>query len=196
MYIHNFAREDSKGAFVELSDFSFEIGKILINFVKYDENTHKTEFTIPIYLDFKEYFALVEEVRSGRIYHRISEEKSKGNMYANVNQILSGDSAEKAKMKKYPFEVPNGKAVSKSFSFSVSKKSGYLLKASLGLGREDEKGLIIPDGKIINYIQIPINHKELYGFLRYGEIRIMAYENMKMMHFKDEFDLSNWTWQK
>lgn len=54
MYIHNFAREDSKGAFVELSDFSFDIGKILINFVKYDENTHKTEFTIPIYLDFKE----------------------------------------------------------------------------------------------------------------------------------------------
>lgn len=39
MYIHNFAREDSKGAFVELSDFSFDIGKILINFVKYDEHT-------------------------------------------------------------------------------------------------------------------------------------------------------------
>ena len=81
MYIHNFAREDSKGAFVELSDFSFDIGKILINFVKYDENTHKTEFTIPIYLDFKEYLALVEEVRSGRIYKHIIEEKNKPNSF-------------------------------------------------------------------------------------------------------------------
>ena len=207
MYIHNFAREDSKGAFVELSDFSFDIGKILINFVKYDENTHKTEFTIPIYLDFKEYFALVEEVRSGRIYRRISEEKSKGNMYANVNQILSGDSAEKARTKKYPFEVPNGKAVSKSFSFSVSKKSGYLLKASLGLGREDEKGLIIPgvqykyievhsqgDSYVYNNVIYTLNKGRFTGVDFEGKTlyeRILDTEDFKMTGVKDKIFLMN-----
>lgn len=196
MYIHNFAREDSKGSFVELSDYSFDIGKILINFVKYDEKTHKQEFNIPIYLDFKEFFGIFEAVKSGRIYKKIQSEIKRGNNFVNVNQILSGDSIEKAKTKKYPFNVPNGKAVSKSFQFSASTKSDYLMKASYAIGREEENGLIVPEGKIINYIQIPMNHQTLIGFLTYGYVRIQSYETMKMINFKDEFNLKNWTWNK
>lgn len=196
MYIHNFAREDSKGSFVELSDYPFDIGKILINFVKYNDETHKQEFNIPIYLDFKDFFGIIESVKSGRVYKRIHEEIKKGNTFANVNQFLSGDSSEKAKTRKYPFSVPEGKAVSKSFQFSPSKKSDYLIKACYSIGREEENGLIVPDGKVINYIQIPMSHQTLVGFLTYGYVRIQAYENMKMLNFKDEFNMKNWTWNK
>lgn len=189
-YRRNFARTDRKGVILELSDYPFSIGKIQINFVSYDTNTFKTKFQIPIYMDFTEFLSFREAIRNGSVLRKL---QNSTNSYEKGFTLMAGDGALKAQNKSYPFKVPQGKAVSRQFAVQKSTSNDYCLIASYSLAREDSKGLIVPEGKPLNYIMVPIAHNDLMGFLEMGKIRIEAFENMKMLNFKDSFTFDNFT---
>lgn len=188
-YAHNFVRKDARGSFVEAVDSALPIGKMMLNFCKYNGLTNKMEYTIPIYLNVDEALYLTEIVKNSNLYRKLAAIKKQG-LQAPAYSKLTGISM--SKIEKYraklPFEVPAGKTVSKTFDILPSTKYDYLLKATYRLGSEDEKGLIIPEGKPLAYIMIALSHEDLCGFMLFIEKRIQAYETAKMIAYATEYD--------
>lgn len=188
-YAHNFVRKDARGSFVEAVDSALPIGKMMLNFCKYNGLTNKMEYTIPIYLNVDEALYLIESVKSTNLYRKLAVIKKQG-LQTPAYSKLSGISM--SKLEKYkaklPFEVPAGKTVSKTFTIEPSSKYDYLLRATYKLGREDDKGLIIPEGKPLAYIMVALSHEDLCGFMLFIEKRIQAYETAKMIAYASEYD--------
>lgn len=186
-YKHNFARMDARGAFVELSDYSLSIGKMLFRFVKYNQQTNKQEYKIDIYMDVQEYLGLCNLVESMYLMKKADFYKNKGQINDSLYEKLSGYTPDKVQGLQVPFQIPQGKGLSKTFKIIPSTKYCYNLMALYRLGNANATGLIIPEGKTLSYIQIPMSHEDLAGLLMYGKIRIEAYETVKLRKYAGEY---------
>lgn len=187
-YNYNFTRLDAKNCFVELVDRGLDIGKMLFRFVKYNPNQgNRQEFTIDFYLSVEEFLALAESVKNGNLYKLIQQAKREGNQQA-VYSKLTGYAPDKLEGRRFPFQVPSGKAVSKSLEIQASTKSDYLLTGVYRLGNEKNNGLIVPEGPRLAYVQIPMSHAQFVGFMKYGEFRIQAYEVVRMIKNRDRYE--------
>lgn len=186
-YKHNFARIDARGAFVELVDYSLSIDKMLFRFVKYNEQTKRQDYKIDIYMDVIDYLGLCNLVESTYLMKKADFLKNKGQINDSLFEKLSGYTPDKVKGLVVPFQVPAGKGLSKTFKIIPSTKYCYNLMALYRLGNESATGLIMPEGKTLSYIQIPMSHEALAGFLMYGKIRIEAYETVKLRKYAGEY---------
>lgn len=190
-YQHNFTRLDARNCFVELVDRALGIGKMLFRFVKYNpDQGNRQEYTIDFYLSVEEFLALSESVKNGNLYKLIQQAKREDNHHS-VYSKLAGYGPDKLIDRKFPFQVPAGKSVSKSLEIQPSTKSDYLLTGVYRLGNKNSSDLIVPEGPRLAYIQIPMTHAQFVGFMKYGEVRIQAYETVKMMKNRDRYDFQD-----
>ncbi len=188
-YPHNFARIDGRGVFIEISDISLGIGKMLLNFCKYNTQTNKMEYTIPCYFDITTFLFLNEIIKSGAVLSKAQLFKKEGKNEALYSK-LSGVPSSKVESRKkdFPFEVPKGKAVAKIFEICHSTKSDYLLRASYFIGDDNNKtGIIVPEGNRLSYIMIPVKHEDLCGMFLYGTHRLTSFETTKMIINPNEY---------
>ncbi len=187
-YDYNFTRLDAKNCFVELVDRPLGIGKMLFRFVKYDPaQGNRQEFTLDFYLSVEEFLAMAESVKNGNLYKLIQQSKRES-APKPVYSKLAGYSPDKLGERKFPFQVPKGKSVSKSLEIKASTKSDYLITGIYRLGSERDNGLIVPEGAPLAYVQIPMSHGQFVGLMKYGELRIQAYEVVKMIVNRDRYE--------
>lgn len=178
-------RVDGKNCFLEVLSTCFSIGKILINMCSYDPNTHKEKQRLEFYLDFGDAIYLAEQIRSGRLDRTIAEAAKIGNFEGKpINEYtaywsnMGGTKPSSAKHEKFREQfdwLTKGKCVSKILKIQKSTKYKYLIRGEYGLGNENEKGLIVPDGSPKSYIQVPFTERDALIFARILDIHIQAY---------------------
>lgn len=152
-------RADGKGKFVETLSRSFDIGKVILNFVEYDDTKeagNRITSQVAIYMDFPKFRAFAQDMISGRFLKLAEKNKGKP-----VYEDLTGTSAERLKTQNRARK--DGKAESRRFSLTMGTK-GFFFTAEAGPGEETETGLIKPAGKAekrISVILDPQHCKEL-----------------------------------
>jgi len=155
-------RKDGKGCFVEVKNDCFALGKIHLQFIKYDMSRPSGDrYTdnINIYIDIAEFLVLAHEAVSGILYAKAEKFKDDNNK-APLFQSMGGTSAKR--LKQLNQARPDGKSLSRVFSISQSN-IGYFFSASSGPGEEDVKGLIVPKfgNNPENRVSVPISHTDV-----------------------------------
>ena len=171
-------RVDGKNVFFEVMNncFSLGEGKVQINFVEYDpNNNNKQTKLIPIYMDFQDFLIIAQDVKSGRIAKYQADHKNDQYPYIIEEYTLMGGTSAK-KLKEKGQERPDGKSLSRQFKLVVGKK--FIFQAEMGVGHENEKGLIVPDYKTNTaeaVVRVPMDAKALKGMILLVEKHIEAY---------------------
>lgn len=146
---HQIIRLDGKDKFVEILDTSFEIGKVIINFLEYDvkkQSGDRIKSNVKIYMDFAKFRLFANDILTGR-FAALAQKKE-------LNYLdLTGTSVER--LKAQGRERPDGKAESRKLSLSPASK-GFFFNAEKGPGEATETGLIKPAGKIEEKVSILI----------------------------------------
>ncbi len=151
---HQIIRIDGKSKFVESLDRSFDIGKVTLNFVEYDDQKaagDRIVAQIPVYMNFSEFRVFAQDMLSGR-FAKLAEAKKNP-----IFQDLKGTSAERLKAQNR--ERQDGKSESRKFSISPSAK-GFFFTAELGPGETTNTGLIKPAGKPEKKVSIPMDGQQ------------------------------------
>lgn len=155
-------RKDGKGCFVEVKNDFFALGKVHLQFIKYDltrPSGDRYTDNINIYLDIAEFLVLAHEAVSGVLYAKTKQFESEGNKNP-LFQSMGGTSAKR--LKQINQARADGKSLSRVFTISPSK-IGYFFSASSGPGEEDTKGLIVPKfgNNPENRVSVPISHTDV-----------------------------------
>lgn len=148
---HQIIRIDGKSKFVEVLDTAFEIGKVTLNFIEYDDTKvagDRIVARIPIYMDFPEFRRFAQDILSGR-YATLAK-TAKG----PIEMFMKGTSAER--LKAQGRERADGKSESRKFYIGSSAK-GFFFNAELGPGEATDTGLIKPAGKSEMKVSIPMD---------------------------------------
>jgi len=151
-------RVDGKNKFLEILSRSFEIGKVIFNFVEYDDTKaagSRITQQIMIYMDFPRFRVFAHDMLSGR-FAKLAEQKTNP-----LFQDLTGTSAQRLAAQNRARE--DGKAESRKLTLSPAAK-GFFLTAEAGPGEETETGLIKPTGSVERRVSIvldPDHAKEL-----------------------------------
>lgn len=152
-------RLDGKNVFLEVMNSAFEIGKVNINFIEYDVNQEKNsriKQSIPIYIDMDKMLVLINDILSGRISALAKAEKAKGNKWANaIYTDLGGVSAKNLEARGKA--RPDGMSLSRQFKITPGDKMPWILSGEMGAGKENDKGLIVPQGKAENLVRVPLS---------------------------------------
>lgn len=184
-------RMDSRGCFVEVRSCMFspkkegKLGKVLFNFVTYDEKTNKQTKSIPIYIDIPKMLVLTDDIRLGFFRQKMKEEIKRclaaGDKYCKaIWEDLGGTSVAGLNAGNRP--RPDGKAESRIMEIvPAAKEEHVLIRAKRGPGNEMAKGLIAPDYKAGKFEQIDIlvSLQELRAMAKLVDINITAYEGRK-----------------
>lgn len=155
-------RKDGKGCFVEVKNDCFTLGKVHLQFIKYDLNRPSGDrYTdnINIYIDVAEFLVLGHEAVSGVLYAKAKQFEAESNK-SPLFQSMGGTSAKRLKFLNQT--RADGKSLSRVFTVSQSNK-GYFFSASSGPGEEDAKGLIVPKfgSNPENRVSVPISHTDV-----------------------------------
>jgi len=172
---HQIIRIDGKSKFVEVLNRSFNIGKVILNFVEYDEKKtagDRIVAQIPIYMNFSEFRVFAQDMLSGR-YSKLAEAKQNP-----IVQYLKGTSEERLKAQNR--ERPDGKAESRKFTLSPSAK-GFFFTAELGPGESTETGMIKPVGKPEKKVSIPLDGQQAKELVLTTLAAMDAYETAKIV---------------
>ena len=170
---HQIIRIDGKNKFVEILNRNFDIGKVTMTFVEYDEKQsagNRIVAQIPIFWNFPEFRRFAQDVLSGRYAAMAKEAKGP------LESLLKGTSVERLQKQGRP--RPDGKAESRKFSLSPSTK-GFFFTAELGPGVATETGLIKPDGKAEKKVSIPITPEHAKELVLATLAAMNAYESAK-----------------
>lgn len=146
-------RFDGKNVFMEVMNSAFSIGKVQINFIEYDtslEKNSRQKKNIPLYIDINKFLLLTHDILSGKMVQlakQANDVKQKGGYkYAKeIYQDLGGIPAEK--LKKRGKSRPDGMSLSRQFKITPGEKLPWLLSGECGPGKEDDNGLIVPQGR-------------------------------------------------
>lgn len=173
--VERICRKDGKNCFVELLDSAFGIDKFQLDFINYDTNAaagSRQTANIKIYLDADKFLGLVDKVRhSGRDYTKYCAAHPE--YKTPLFQQMGGVSSKILKARGQ--ERADGMGISRVITISASKK-GYFLTAKSGPGKEDEKGLIVPQYKEPEQkVTLALDHDTLMELLCMGEARYNAY---------------------
>lgn len=168
-------RKDGKNCFVEVLDSAFPIGKVQMDFISYDVNAaagSRQTANIKIYLDADKFLALADKVRhSGKEYTKYcaNHPDFKTPLFQQMGGVSAKSLAARGKSR------ADGMGISRVITISASKK-GYFLTAKSGPGKEDEKGLIVPQYKEPEEkVSIALDHDTLMELVAMTEFRYQAY---------------------
>lgn len=188
-------RLDGKGVFLEVLNTAFEIGKVMVNFVEYDEKQQagsRIKKSIPIYIDVEKFLVLAQDVKSGRIpalAKQAKDDMTKGG-YKYAKEIYTdqgGVSArklaereEKAKRegKNDKFVRPDGKSLARMFKITPGDKVPWILSAETGPGEESDTGLIVPKfvgGRPEEILRVPVSDEDFKKLILITEAHINAF---------------------
>lgn len=200
-------RIDGQNVFFEVMSSSFAIGKVNINFIKYDPAKNNAQTSnIKIYMDMDRFLALANMVTSGQLdalaaeakqehAQRLAAAKKKGEetKYIYCKEVFlddGGTSAQKVRdqiaraeangtKRPYNFEVPEGSAVSRQMKITPGSRFAWVLSAHIGLGKETETGLIVMDGRPKENVLVPLSDIDLKRFVLITQAHIQGYINAK-----------------
>ncbi|MDD6071429.1 MAG: hypothetical protein PUC12_11570 [Clostridiales bacterium] len=190
-------RVDGKGCFVEFMSGMFEplkpgkLGKVLLNFVTYNEQNNQQTCLIPIYIDIPKFSALTDDIRYGRIKSLAAKEKqlvaSGQKQYEGAIWKDMGGTSAKV-LERQGKARADGMSESRVFEIVPARKENtFLLKATRGAGEEQNtNGIIAPkinykDRNTYDQIQIPISDEDLRAVAKMIDIYIQAYYTSKWM---------------
>ncbi|EGT3642176.1 TPA: hypothetical protein UL242_002518 [Clostridioides difficile] len=193
---HQIIRIDGSNVFFEVLSNAFPIGKVQINFRKYDKNANKGEkFTqqVDIFINIENALVLCQDILSGKIEKLAvlseKEAKQKDSKYPQpIWKNLGGTSVKK--LKEQNKERKDGYALSRMLKLSPGK-IGFLFTAEEGKGEETDTGLITPrynqnpDSRIL----VPLNSEQLKTLALMIKIHIESYLTIK---YNPYFSNSYW----
>lgn len=165
-----------KDTFVEILNNPFEIGKVLINFAKYNEKAEKGKRmtdAIPFYIDMEEALVLCHDIISGKIPQLAKIEKDRGKKFpGDVYKKQGGTSA--ARLKASGKERPDGAAESRVLKIAPGAKADFMLTAEKGKGEENETGLIVQRSTEVT-VRVPFSADDLKKMALVLQSHIQAY---------------------
>lgn len=165
---------NAKNTFIKAKADAVEIEKLIFSFVQFDEQTKKSLASCDIYMSFEDVYFLSDLVREGRLALLSKKEKAKGEKYPKpiYQSRLGGINSEKAKKRNLRTD---GKAISRYFTIAPGSKYDYVITCEQRAGHDDEKGLIVPEGKPEVQIRVPCTSEELRKFVIMCEKHIDGY---------------------
>lgn len=184
---HQIHRVDGKNVFVEVMSSAFAIGKVQMNFIEYDPaKGNKQVKNIQVYMDIPKFLVFANDILSGRIPEMGAREKAKAKAASAggqtaypgpIYQDLGGVTSQRLKVqkRKYSFEIPEGYAISRIFYLTPGLKADWMISGQLGLGKENDKGLIVPQGKPKEIVRIPMDNDALKAFVLVAKAHLEAY---------------------
>lgn len=181
-------RIDGKDSFVEVLGGMIDKGKIQVNFVEYDpKNGNKQTAIINTYINLPLFMGFVEGVLSGEFRNRINEAKTSKyldgqpvNAYTSYFASMGGVNEESVAKNfethkaMYPW-LAEGQAISRQFKVQVGSKYPYVLRGEVGVGKSNDKGLIVPQGTAKKYINIPIPYEQMMALAATTKAFVDAY---------------------
>lgn len=170
---HQIIRLDGKNKFVESLSRGFDIGKVMFNFVEYDDKRKAGDRivqNVTVYMDFAKFRVFAQDMLSGLLARKAAENKGK------VFEDLTGTPADK--LKQHGRERQDGKAESRKIYLGPSSK-GFFFTAESGPGERSETGLIKPAGKAEKKVSIPIDAEQAKSLVLMTLASMNAYESGK-----------------
>lgn len=181
-------RVDAKDCFLEILNSAFPIGKVQMNFIKYNSNTHKQEQKLEFYFDFNTALYLCNLITSGRLDRTIAAAAQSKTFdgkpvndftsyFTEMGGINCKDHAKWAKYNEiYPW-LTQGSSVSRQFKIQKSSLYKYMFRLEYGNGTVNEKGLIVPTGKSEVALNVPITEKDAIAMALTIQMEMQAYRN-------------------
>lgn len=174
-------RIDGKNVFMEIMNNAFGIGKVQINFIEYDptkEKNNKIVKDIKTYIDFDKFLVLIQDIKTGRMASlaKKAKEKQKNGGYAFAKEIyavLGGVSAKTLEQRGQ--SRPDGMSISRQFKITPGDKFPWILSGEQGAGKEDENGLIVPQGKPEEVVRVPLSDDDFKRMALIVEMHMQAY---------------------
>lgn len=198
-------RIDGKDSFVEVLGGMIDKGKVQINFVEYDpKNGNKQTAIINTYINLPQFMGFVEGVLSGEFRQRIEAAKEakyldgqQVNQYTSYFASMGGvneDSVAKnfeTHKAMYPW-LEQGQAISRQFKVQTGSKYPYVLRGEVGVGKTNDKGLIVPQGSAKKYINIAISYEQMMALAATTKAFINAYYAQLVSKMAEQ---GAWQWQ-
>lgn len=165
-----------KDTFVEIMNDAFGIGKVVINFAKYNEKAQagsKITDQVNIYMDLDEALVLCHDIVSGKIAALAKIEKDKGKKYPDaIFTKLGGTSARSLASKGK--SRPDGMSESRQFKIQPGARADFMLVGEKGKGEENATGLIVPKGSETK-VMVPFSSDDLKKLALVLQSNIQAY---------------------
>lgn len=193
-------RFDGKNVFMEVMNSAFSIGKVQINFIEYDATAQKNsrqKKNIPIYIDMDKFLLLTHDILSGRMARLAQEaqqaKKEGGYKYAKeIYQDLGGVSAEN--LKKRGKARPDGLSMSRQFKITPGDKIPWILSGEIGAGKEDDKGLIVPQGRPEETVRVALSDDDFKKMAIVLQSHIQSYvtsqyESQEVQELKSQIEM-------
>ncbi|WP_242247862.1 hypothetical protein [Bacillus cereus group sp. BfR-BA-01328] len=183
-------RFDGRDCFMEVLNTGFDIGKVYMNFISYDQNKKAGErYTakIPIYMDIDKFLVLSADIMSGKIHKLAENEKAKGAKYpGKIFDDMGGTPAESLKQRGK--EREDGMSESRVLKLFPGSKLPFLFQAELGKGEKNDKGLIVPryGTSPEQLVRIPMQGDDLKRFALVVKTHIDAYITAKYSNEQSE----------
>jgi len=165
-------RLDGRDKFVESLSRAFDINKVVLNFIHYDDKRkagERIQQQVTIYVDFSKFRRFAQDMLSGRYAQLAKANKP-------IFSDLTGTPAEK--LKQYGRERKDGKAESRKLSLAPSAK-GFFITGESGPGEKTETGMIKPAGKTESRVSIPIDGDQAKELVLSTIAAMDAYETAK-----------------
>lgn len=193
-------RFDGRNVFMEFMNDAFVIGKVQINFIEYNANAEKKSRqtkNIPVYIDMDKFLLLTHDVLSGRFVQLAREAqatKEKGGYkYAKeIYQDLGGISAKNLKLRGK--ERKDGASMSRQFKITPGDKIPWIISGEIGAGREDDKGLIVPQGRPEEAVRVALSDDDFKKMALVMKAHIEAfiaskYDNPEVAEMKAQLEM-------
>ena len=142
--VNEFAEINTLDTFMKVKANTFNIGKVLFSFVKFDKKTMKSIESMDVYMDMDDALLFANDILSGRIPTLAATEKAKGEKYPKAvwSTKLGGINEKKVKERGLR---EDGKAISRLFNLAPGARQPFVFTAEQRPGKSDEKGLIQPE---------------------------------------------------
>lgn len=135
-----------KDTFVEVMNDAFGIGKVVINFAKYNDKAvagSRITDQVGIYMNIDEALVLCHDILSGKIAQLAKIEKDKGAKYPPAIFTKLGGTSAKSLASKGKSR-PDGASESRQFKIQPGSRVDFMLVGEKGKGEENATGLIVP----------------------------------------------------
>jgi len=176
-YYNQIARFDGKNVFVEVLNNTFHLGKgkVMLNFIKYNEKGVTDK--IDIYIDIQKAVVLCQDILSGKLARNVRDaqatkmfENKPVSPYTSYFTSLGGQNEARAGR-------ADGMALSKQFKIQAGTRVPWVLRAETGPGKSSDTGLIVPSGKAEQYINVALQDEDLKALALLLDKHINAYIN-------------------
>ena len=193
-------RVDGNNCFVEIVNNAFSIGKLVMNFVSYDAESHKTIDKLEIYMDFDDAIGLAELILSGSLERKMLSAAQTGTFegrqvsnYTAFYQMFTGKAYKQGESKfqeltaRYPSLKNIGGQVILSKQVKIQKpmKNNYaiMLRAEYANGKMETTGAVSPAEKAFAFVNIPMTEVQALAFASMIKMSVQAYLNQFYARF-------------